>query len=223
MNTDFIYIRTVIYDRADFDGIFCREIARKFLGNDNVEYLGWDFKDAPLAIPPEGTIYILDLPVDRVFGFEFGTQPKQFVSVLEIVGDAPKMKALNERLIWIDHHKSSIETHPKEIPGYRIDGVSACRLAWQWFTATIDQLAEMALPEKQTYVLREVTEPLAVRLAGEYDIWDKRDERAELFQHGLRSQELDSECWVKLLDGSATGDILVQALLAQGEAIHTEF
>jgi hypothetical protein len=36
-----------------------------------------------------------------------------------------------------------------------------------------------------------VKEPLAVRLAGEYDVWDKRDDRADLFQHGLRSQELN--------------------------------
>jgi len=28
-----------------------------------------------------------------------------------------------------------------------------------------------------------------VRLAGEYDIWDKRDERSETFQYGLRAKE----------------------------------
>ncbi len=47
---------------------------------------------------------------------------------------------------------------------------------------------------------RTVDEPVAVRLAGEYDIWDKRDPRAELFQHGLRSRELTEQVWADLLD-----------------------
>lgn len=108
---------TVIYHSADYDGIFCREIARKFLPD--ADFIGWNFGDPPVSIPVyDRHIYVLDLPVDRVFG-------KTFVpaSTVEWPG-----------LVWIDHHKTSIETHPKDIPGYRIDGVAACRLAWQWFT-----------------------------------------------------------------------------------------
>ena len=114
---------TVIHHSADFDGIFCREIARKFLPD--AELIGWDFGDKPLEIPPEGQIYILDLSVDRVFGFNLATsEPTRFVS-----------HEVQNRIIWIDHHKSSIESHPANIAGYRIDGVAACRLAWQWFAA----------------------------------------------------------------------------------------
>ena len=54
-------------------------------------------------------------------------------------------------------------------------------------------------PTKQHFIDREVDEPEAVRLAGEYDIWDKRDPDAELFQHGLRAQELTEELWDDLL------------------------
>jgi len=118
---------TVFYHSADFDGIFCREIARKFLPD--AELVGWDFKDEPLPIP-EGQIYVMDLPVDRLFGMDFtkliaGPSPIDPVRLfVESLG----------RIIWIDHHKSSIESHPKDIYGYRIDGVSAARLAWQFFT-----------------------------------------------------------------------------------------
>lgn len=42
----------VIYHRADFDGLFCREIARKFLG-DQAEYIGWDYGDAKIPWPAE--------------------------------------------------------------------------------------------------------------------------------------------------------------------------
>lgn len=189
---------TVIHHSADFDGLFCREIARKFLPD--AELIGWDFGDAPLEIP-SGPIYVMDLPIDRIFGFDYS-------------------KVGNKRgpqhppgLVWIDHHKSSIETHPKDIPGYRIDGVAACRLAWQWFQSldhvvksgyhsplhTLDsdrKAGGLLLPKKQDYIDRKVEEPLAVRLAGEYDIHDSRmktEPDIELFQHGLRSEDVNFE------------------------------
>lgn len=166
------------------DGVFCREIARKFLPD--AKLIGWDFADPPLEIPA-GQIYVLDLPVDRVFGFKYEAG--------DVGGKPPQQPG---GLVWIDHHKSSIETHPKAIHGYRIDGVAACRLAWQWFTnVALEDLGH--LPEKADFVERRVTEPLAVRLAGEYDIWDKRDERADIFQYGLRSRELSEHDWAVML------------------------
>ena len=204
---------TVIYHSADFDGVFCREIARKFLPD--AELIGWDFADAPLLIPTEGTIYILDLPVDRLFGKVFGQGE----------GHLPWL----ERVVWIDHHKSSIETHPFTLPGYRIDGVAACRLAWQWFNSDLNE--RRFLPEKQAFIDREVSEPFAVTLAGEYDIWDKRDADAEVFQFGLRSKELTPDDWRWLLtvrDGSlqreydlAKTNAILMELLANGKLLQT--
>jgi len=39
---------------------------------------------------------------------------------------------MHQDLIWIDHHKSAMEKWDNGPEGYRIDGVAACRLAWQW-------------------------------------------------------------------------------------------
>lgn len=171
----------VIYHSADFDGIFCREIARKFLPG--AELIGWDYGDPIPSVVPTGflpehvTLYMLDISVEGLMDFP--------------------------GLIWIDHHKSAIEKFPSNLCGYRIDGVAACRLAWQWFTLQEawdprEQAPPYALPSKEDFVERRVSEPLAVRLAGEYDIWDKRDPRAELFQHGLRSQDLAPHDWRQL-------------------------
>lgn len=219
---------TVIHHSADFDGIFCREIARHFIPD--AEFIGWDFGDKPLPVPTEGTVYVMDLPVDRVFGCEFVDHSPE---CLDPEGSSyPLVRALDDsRIVWIDHHKSSIESHPESIPGYRIDGVAACRLAWQWFTIVDGNTAfgnagnsiraAGVLPMIQDYKAREVNEPFAVRLAGEYDIWDKRDERAELFQHGLRSQDLSEKDWSELLDEKATIGFAhrVQVLLMQGRAV----
>lgn len=188
---------TVIYHSADFDGIFCHEIAKKFLGTENVEYIGWDFKDAPLSvniIDDSNTTYVMDLPVDRVFGSDYAKN--------KVDGQG----YLLNKVVWIDHHKSSIETHPDTIPGYRIDGVSACRLAWQWFFIhewnaqhSTNEMMQVPLPAKQDFIERLVSEPYAVRLAGEYDVWDHRDENAVSFQFGLRSRVLTNGDWQSLL------------------------
>lgn len=208
---------TVIYHSADFDGIFCREIASKFLPD--AELIGWNFGDPHPPIP-EGKIYVMDLPIDRVFGMEFGKHP-----TIEPLAIALPLS----QIIWIDHHKSSIETHPSTIPGYRIDGVAACRLAWQWFAINqhnAQNVTNPALivpfPSKQEFIDRTVSEPWAVRLAGEYDIFDKRDPRAELFQHGLRSQELGKDEWTLLLSNPLTHDTeydIVDKLLRQAKTL----
>lgn len=198
---------TVIYHSADFDGLFCREIARKFLPD--AELIGWDYGDQPVPVP-EGDIYILDLSPDCLF--TKGAEP-----------DPKVWTGLFGRMVWIDHHKSAIEKWGStgkhdHIPGYRIDGVAACRLAWQWFTRpAIDDGASPRLPAKQAFIDRTVHEPIAVRLAGEYDIWDKRDPDAELFQHGLRSEELYSTSWDDMLD--VNGGSTVTRLLNQGRAL----
>lgn len=190
----------VIYHRADFDGIFCREIARKFLG-DTAEYIGWDYGDAVPQVDSEVQLYMLDISVEGLM--------------------------LHPGLVWIDHHKSAIEKFSPNIPGYRIDGVAACRLTWQWFAEYKDE-SVWTMPIKQMFVDRLVSEPLAVRLAGEYDIWDKRDPRAELFQHGLRSQKLGDPLWEVLLSNPSPAtepgkqnldEIAVEALLDAGNAI----
>lgn len=179
---------TVIYHSADYDGIFCREIARKFLPD--AELIGWNFGDT-LLDPNADCIYILDLSPDCL---------------------QPEARLSWSRFIWIDHHKTSIEKYGNEIPGYRIDGVAACRLAWQWFTIYEEQGSEY-LPSKEDFINRKVTEPWAVRLAGEYDIWDKRDPDAETFQYALIAEPLTPTGWSTLLDDDRT---LVNLLLAKG-------
>ena len=174
----------VIYHRADFDGLFSREIARRHFGT-HADYLGWDYDDPVPTIEPGRPVYMID------------------ISVAGLMQHTP--------LVWIDHHKSAMEKFSFPIAGLRIDGVAACRLAWQWF------FGDGHAP-KQAYVDREVHEPLAVQLAGEYDIWDRRDPRAELFQHALKTCDLAPH-WATLLTPGEPGARLVGQLLEAGRAV----
>ena len=184
----------VIYHRADFDGIFCREIARKFLG-DAAVFIGWDYGDpvpSPDQVSAEDTVYMLDISIEGLMG--------------------------HPKLIWIDHHKSAIEKFPTTIPGYRIDGVAACRLAYQWFYRVKQG---MDMPVKQEYLNRTLNEPYAVQLAGEYDIWDKRNPEAETFQFGLRAKELEATDWQELLAGDVEGAKFTAEVVRVGRALQT--
>lgn len=191
----------VLHHSADFDGLFCREVARAHLG-DTAEYRGWDYGDSDAVVPPGiETIYMMDISIPLWM-------------------DDP-------RLIWIDHHKTAIDKFNPAIKGYRIDGVVACRLAWQWFKCCdgnwpaprSDAMAPAGvLPEKHHYTERQVSEPRAIRLAGEYDIWDKRDPDAELFQHGLRSREITTRLYQDMLTSSLQWGI-VDDLLAGGKVL----
>lgn len=191
----------VIYHRSDYDGVFCREIANKFLPD--AEFIGWDYGD-PTPKIPDGidALYILDLSVPDLM--------------------------LHPKLIWIDHHKSAIDqygsgTIPITQSHYCIDGVAACRLAWQWFTIiqhnaqnATNEALQVPLPTKQQFIDRAVSEPLAVRLAGEWDIWDHRDPDAAVFQFALDSAE--KLFWAQLLSEGELTRAYVDALLKDGRA-----
>lgn len=177
----------VIHHNADFDGLFCREIAKKYFDEHYpglATYVGWNYGDPVPEVPRTTKLYMLDISVDGLM-------------------DHPG-------LVWIDHHKTAMEKFSKEIEGYRIDGVAACRLAWQYFFGVYDD----GLPSKEHYLQRLVPEPYAVTLAGEYDIWDKHDPNADILQFGLRSRELTETDWDDMLQESYSSKTLEEALAA---------
>lgn len=197
---------TVVYHSADYDGIFCREIARKFLPESSL--IGWNFGDSPLPVPKE-QFYILDLPLLEPFGLkiEDGWIARNNPIMSKDERQVQPLGRLDwSNWIWIDHHKTSIEKYPTDVPGYRIDGVAACRLAWQWFKIHEERPKDfnrIMLPDKEEFISRDLKEPLAVLLAGEYDVWDRRDFRSEMFQYALRCSPLTPKGWEELLSDNA--------------------
>lgn len=159
----------------------------------------------------------MDLPLDRPFGLEF--KDGWICRGDEQIQPIDRWDSGN--VVWIDHHKSAIDTHPKDIPGYRIEGVAACRLAWQWFTFEDGRPDGRIFPSKQHFIDRNVREPLAIRLAGEYDVFDprmKEDPAIELFQCGLNGSKLLPIIWDALLTGI---DNTTQAVINNGISVKT--
>lgn len=71
----------------------------------------------------------------------------------------------------------------------------------------------------QDYKNREVNEPLAVRLAGEYDVWDHRGDGDLEFQFGLRLVDEGSDFWEALLQTDGVGEKAAQDTIEHGKIL----
>lgn len=228
----------IIYHDADFDGILsnaaCRHWLERLRPNAVVHSYGWDYgRPLPKLAADFGgstdpwsaydTIYIVDLSVDELMC----------------------RWDLRNKIVWIDHHKSAIDKYggfveqasPLEgaqkigFKGYRIDGVAACRLCWQWFLREKDEIdddvgfqPQRKLPTKQDFIDRTVREPELIRLAGEYDVWDHRDPDGKALQFGLRAMKpggFDELVHYQFACGPAEqiNRLYLQPVIANGHAI----
>ena len=237
----------IIYHDADFDGKLSNEVCRYHLARlypeAAIHSYGWDY-GRPV---PSALIKWWDPQMGDQFSNEWGDYDAIYIVDLS-VDELMARPELRTKIVWIDHHKSAIEKwdkgeavdgecHPDnpvatraQFIGCRIDGVAACRLCWQWFSADHgphgdprNHPCDVWVPPKQAYINRTVAEPELIRLAGEYDIWDQRDADAKILQFGLRA--VTSERLKELIDdefGKSTDGRKSDALwktLTQGRAI----
>lgn len=177
----------VIYHKADFDGLFSAAACWHWLKGD-CELLGWDHGDAKVDASEYQRTFVVDLPPNCIGKIRDSSS-----------------------VIWIDHHKAAIDEFDQpaslslaRLPGFRIDGVAACRLTWNWFAAEYINTVHGELATKQEFLARSVPEPYALTLAGEYDVWNKQDPLVEEFQFGITARGpwtpeklADEFLWVK--------------------------
>lgn len=155
----------ILYHSADFDGKLSRDVCLFFLQRARVQHeltcIGWNYGEPVPDIEPYDLVYMVDISIPPLL-----------------------VEANYSKIVWIDHHKTAMEAHGNQWLGVRIDGVAACRLCWQWFHQRENP---EEIPNLEMFRGRHVAEPLLLTLAGEYDIWDKRDPRADTIQFGLRA------------------------------------
>ena len=86
-------------------------------------------------------------------------------------------------LIWIDHHKTSIDwakDNDFNCRGLRNTDFAACELTWMYFCRPTDPaLAEVRYATPM---------PRAVKLLGRYDVWDHKDVDVLPFQYGMKCE-----------------------------------
>ena len=122
MDSGIIKKVVAFYHRGDLDGVSSGAILHKvFSTQHDLTLIGVEYGDDIDAMKlTEGS--------DLVYVVDFTFEP--FVQMLDL--------NRNRNLIWIDHHKSSLE-HVKKYPDVKFKGVlgdnkkSACELLWEYF------------------------------------------------------------------------------------------
>lgn len=140
----------------------------------------------------------------------------------------------NEKIIWIDHHKSSIDTeneHPtiKSINGYRVVGISAAALCWLYFREmnSINRKflenfmrtsfrREMPKDDVKALVNQNPYMPILVQYTHRYDIWDLDEEVIE-FNFGYTKENIQEIA--RDIINSTGNDTFMVEYLNKGEAI----
>jgi oligoribonuclease NrnB/cAMP/cGMP phosphodiesterase (DHH superfamily) len=162
----------IFYHGADLDGKCSGAIAK------------WGTDEAVCLHPIN---YGDEFPYEHVAGqevmmFDFSLQP--FDKMLKLFSVASKV-------LWIDHHKASIEEYnpyigkiPSSVEVILNNDLAACELVWQRFHP-------------------ELPQPPVVSYLGKYDRWDHSDRNVVLFHSGMEQFELnpDSYLWNALFCG----------------------
>lgn len=103
----------VVYHRVDWDGFTAAAVAK--MAFPDAELIGWTYGDNVPCVSSFDRIIVVDLSL-----------PEDWM-----ITNASK-------LVWIDHHKNTIETLEQNkvlwaASGIRRDGIGACALTWQYF------------------------------------------------------------------------------------------
>lgn len=103
----------IVYHRVDWDGYTAAAVAK--MAFPKAELIGWTYGDDVPCVSSFDRIIVVDLSL-----------PEDW------------MIANASKLVWIDHHKNTIETLEQNkvlwaVSGIRRDGIGACALAWQYF------------------------------------------------------------------------------------------
>ncbi len=189
----------IIYHRADYDGLFSGNIARKF-------YKDWNYK-----IEMKGYNY-----GDKLPDFDEIINKYDYICILDISFDVDIMKKLKDtgKVEWIDHHIGTIrlseENGYADIPGYRTkEKIAACEVAWNYFFKTIKT-------------------PRIVEVLSAYDVWDKDrfdwEEEVTPIQYSLRAKyslniEKIWKDWKQLLEDPSNEYNLYSELISSGFSI----
>lgn len=141
----------VIYHRVDYDGLFSYAIAKRALEK------GMTHTDTLYDVTGFG--YNHSDTLDELPSFE----NFDIIVIADIALPSDKMVEAGEKysnkIIWIDHHITTINDsiekgYGDRLMGVRRDGVAACKLCWEYFMGTENQI------------------PTAVDLVATNDIWD---------------------------------------------------
>jgi oligoribonuclease NrnB/cAMP/cGMP phosphodiesterase (DHH superfamily) len=192
-----------VYHSVDLDGWMSAAIVKYWFETEKQE------------VQPGIFLFRKDVDTLDFLGYNYG-QPIPDLSgydkvvMCDISFPLEDMLAMNNQLIWIDHHKSAIDSyldsHKAYYKGLRDTKFSACELTWKYF------FPDEPMPE-------------IVRLLGRYDCFGHKGTEEETkvleFQYGARSVISNyEEAYEELHTSITTADYSTQMIYEKGKSIY---
>jgi len=181
-------------------GIVYRYLHKKGIKDEDLEFHPINYG---MPIPEE-----IDYEKDTVYMVDFSLQPLDvMVEFAEKLGD---------RLIWIDHHQTSVDMEQENLLLCRVPGIRQVNYYGDDNGSPISG-AELTW----FYLYQYHTHPPAVQLVGEWDTWrwknkaEERQDTVQAFQYYLRSVPSNPKYtdgrafWYNILGGPSKADMSI--------------
>lgn len=198
-----------IFHHNDADGYASAYLVRKTYPKEmtNIKYYVMDYsKEFPLnEISKDDTVYIVD----------FSISPELMSKLLEIT----------ENVIWIDHHRTSIDMYKKfstPIRGLRFEGVSGAGLTWlymnDWSKKSIEELSQASIShEEAVETLENILKdnaPYWLRLVDDWDVWRHKYPESSFFNLAI-SNDLSVELFGRLDTAQENEELILLPVLVE--------
>lgn len=180
------------------------------------------------------TEYIKDMKIDEYSSMEEAFEDSDVIFLVDYSiqnkENAEFVLKYTDKVIWLDHHLSSInmsEEIPglKEISGLRIVGVSGALLTWLWvnrearlFYNNGDQNIYEQEELEELLSRAECVIPSIIKFTHRYDIWDL-DENVESFNFGYSKLDIHDMEWAIADEVFADSDRSVKMAINDGKVI----
>ena len=136
------------------------------------------------------------IPFDYGYDIDWSLIDKDTIVIMTDISvpkeDMVRLKKESKQFIWIDHHISKInELKDIKFDGLQVNGIAACVLTWNFF-------------------MNDNTQPIAVRLLGDYDVWNLNQKVLHM-QYGIRQYDCDPEnriFWKDVFENNLTKEII---------------
>ena len=197
-----------IIHHTDNDGFCSAALITYIHPDDNIKYFGYSYREnkpfqdfVDEALENANLIYVVDISIG-----DFESHP-----YIEKLSKSPK-------LIWIDHHLTSINSQEKygylkEIPGIRRTDRSGAWLCYEW----VSEIIKNAIPEEAEFCK---SVPEVVKLVDDHDRFEHAMEGSLPFSNGtyMRCSPTDPnwQMWDDLLHND---EKLLEDILREGRVI----
>lgn len=220
-------VKTLVLHHNDRDGYMaaaCVQYASVYNACKKSELI---FKEA------DYTEFIKDMEIDEYASMEEAFDKSDVIFLVDYSiqnkENAEFVLKYANKVIWLDHHLSSINTSEeipelKEISGLRIIGVSGALLTWLWVNgeARLFYLSEQNIYEQdeleELLKKAECVIPPIIKFTHRYDVWDL-DENVEAFNFGYSKLAIHDMEWEIADEVFTDTDRVVKTAINNGKVI----